>query len=66
MIKKNGKFCSSVVLKYSDNYKCRISAELGDYDPKRHSEGYISEFRFVPNQTEELEQRITSVHRTLM
>ncbi len=42
-----------------------ISAELGDYDPKRHSQGYISEFRFVPNQTEEFEQRVMFIHRTM-
>ena len=28
---------------------CEI-AELGDYDPSIHTEGYLSEFRFVPNQ----------------
>ena len=27
-----------------------ITAELGDYDPALHTEGFISEFRFVPNQ----------------
>ena len=25
-------------------------AELGDYDPQEHTMGYISEFRFTPNQ----------------
>lgn len=32
-----------------------FSAELGDYDPSRHSPGYVSEFRFLANQTEEQE-----------
>ena len=42
-----------------------LAAELGDYDPKRHSFGYVSEFRFVPNQSEELEVRAMHIHRTL-
>ena len=25
-------------------------AELGEYDPQEHTMGYISEFRFIPNQ----------------
>lgn len=35
-----------------------ISAELGDYDEIIHTAAFISEFRFVPNQTEELEINI--------
>ena len=27
-----------------------ILAELGDFDQKRHTMGYVSEFRFLPNQ----------------
>ena len=27
-----------------------FAAELGDYDPTMHTDGYVSEFRFVPNQ----------------
>ena len=27
-----------------------VQAELGDYDPKIHTTGYISELRLVPNQ----------------
>ena len=27
-----------------------FSGELGEYDPKEHTAGYISEFRFIPNQ----------------
>lgn len=33
-------------------------AELGDYDETVHSASAISEFRFVQNQTEELELNI--------
>ena len=31
-------------------YNTCVTAELGDYDPALHTEGFISEFRFVPNQ----------------
>ena len=43
----------------------RLSAELGDYDPSRHSPGYVSEFRFVAAQTEEMEEEIEALHRRL-
>lgn len=35
-------------------YAC-ILAELGDYDEEVHTPALISEFRFVNDQTEELE-----------
>lgn len=35
-----------------------VSAELGDFDPETHTPGFISEFRFIANQTEELELAI--------
>jgi tyrosine-protein phosphatase non-receptor type 4 len=41
-------------------------SELGDYDASIHTEGYLSEFRFVPNQTPELEARIAEAHRQLI
>lgn len=41
-------------------------AELGDYDSRRHSPGYVTEFRFLTNQTSELEARIVELHKTLM
>ncbi len=40
-------------------------AELGDYDPVRHSPGYVSEFRFLSRQSEELEDRIHQTHAKL-
>ena len=43
-----------------------FSAELGDYDPRRHSPGYVSEFRFISNQTVELESRIAELHKGLV
>ncbi|ELU08553.1 hypothetical protein CAPTEDRAFT_162087, partial [Capitella teleta] len=42
-----------------------VQSELGDFDTKRHSPGYASEFRFVPNQTEDFEARVTDLHRGL-
>ncbi|XP_073795973.1 band 4.1-like protein 1 isoform X17 [Danio rerio] len=41
-----------------------IQAELGDYDPEEHGPDYINEFRFAPNQTRELEERVMELHRT--
>ncbi|XP_070586198.1 band 4.1-like protein 5 [Erythrolamprus reginae] len=35
-----------------------LQAELGDYDPIEHIPDIVSEFRFVPNQTEEMEVAI--------
>ncbi|KAJ8679690.1 hypothetical protein QAD02_015477 [Eretmocerus hayati] len=43
-----------------------VQSELGDYDPRRHSYGYVSEFRFLTNQTSELEARIVELHKTLV
>ncbi|XP_047016893.1 band 4.1-like protein 4 isoform X5 [Ictalurus punctatus] len=43
-----------------------IQSELGDYDPYKHMPGYVSEYRFVPDQKEDLEEAIEQVHKTLM
>ncbi|KAL1110364.1 hypothetical protein AAG570_007895, partial [Ranatra chinensis] len=43
-----------------------VQSELGDYDPHRHSPGYVSEFRFVANQTVELENKIAEIHKELI
>ncbi|CAL1530078.1 unnamed protein product [Lymnaea stagnalis] len=32
-----------------------LQSELGDYEPGVHTPGTVSEFRFIPNQTEEIE-----------
>ncbi|XP_038207868.1 band 4.1-like protein 4 isoform X2 [Zerene cesonia] len=42
-----------------------LQSELGDYDPRRHGPGYVSEFRFLTHQTPELEGRAADIHRTL-
>ncbi|XP_021351714.1 protein 4.1 homolog isoform X3 [Mizuhopecten yessoensis] len=41
-----------------------VQSELGDYG-QRLVPGYVSEFRFVPNQTEELEDTISALHKRL-
>lgn len=43
----------------------RPAAEIGDYDPNKHSFGYVSEFRIIPNQTKELESRIVDIHKQI-
>ncbi|CAB3369551.1 Hypothetical predicted protein [Cloeon dipterum] len=43
-----------------------IQSELGDFDPRRHSHGYVSEFQLVSNQTFELESRISDLHKGLI
>lgn len=35
-----------------------FSAELGDCDPLEHNLDLVSEFRFTPNQTEDVELEI--------
>nr|XP_054604329.1 band 4.1-like protein 1 isoform X11 [Nothobranchius furzeri] len=41
-----------------------IQAELGDYDQEEHGSDYVSDFRFAPNQTRELEERVMELHRS--
>ncbi|XP_073993943.1 band 4.1-like protein 4A [Rhodnius prolixus] len=43
-----------------------VQSELGDYDPRRHSPGYVSEFRFISNQTVDLENKICELHKQLV
>ncbi|XP_047021570.1 band 4.1-like protein 4 isoform X1 [Helicoverpa zea] len=42
-----------------------LQSELGDYDPRRHGLGYVSEFRLLAHQSPELEARAAEIHRTL-
>lgn len=35
-----------------------LQAEFGEFDGEEHNEAFISEFRFVPNQTDQLEKKI--------
>ncbi|NXI61963.1 E41L1 protein, partial [Anseranas semipalmata] len=41
-----------------------VQAELGDYDAEEHVGNYVSELRFAPSQTRELEERIMELHKT--
>ncbi|XP_072487491.1 band 4.1-like protein 1 isoform X1 [Notamacropus eugenii] len=41
-----------------------VQAELGDFDAEEHVGNYVSELRFAPNQTKELEERIMELHKT--
>ncbi|NXK90443.1 E41L1 protein, partial [Formicarius rufipectus] len=41
-----------------------VQAELGDHDTEEHLGNYVSELRFAPNQTRELEERIMELHKT--
>ncbi|XP_036299649.1 FERM domain-containing protein 5 isoform X1 [Pipistrellus kuhlii] len=41
-----------------------LQAEIGDYDPGKHPEGYSSKFQFFPKHSEKLERRIAEIHRT--
>ncbi|XP_028848675.1 band 4.1-like protein 1 isoform X2 [Denticeps clupeoides] len=41
-----------------------VQAELGDFDAEEHGLDYVSDFRFAPNQTRELEERVMELHRT--
>lgn len=42
-----------------------LQNELGDYDSKRDTVGYVSEFQFMPNQSEELEHAAHIKHAKL-
>ncbi|XP_023138756.2 protein 4.1 isoform X11 [Amphiprion ocellaris] len=41
-----------------------VQSELGDYDPEELASDYISELRFAPNQTKELEEKVMELHKT--
>ncbi|KAK4884650.1 hypothetical protein RN001_000921 [Aquatica leii] len=41
-----------------------VQSELGDYDPDAMSRNYLHEFKFAPNQTQELEDKVMELHRT--
>ncbi|KAG9353658.1 hypothetical protein JZ751_011780, partial [Albula glossodonta] len=49
----------------SANSLSHTGTELGDYDPYKHMAGYVSEYRFVPDQKEELEEAIEQIHKTI-
>lgn len=42
-----------------------LQSELRDYDETQHTAGTVSEFRFVPNQSEEMEIEILNEYKKL-
>ena len=41
------------------------TAELGDYDPQKHKEGYVSHFKLVAKQSADLDEQIGVLHQAL-
>ncbi|CAH1112308.1 unnamed protein product [Psylliodes chrysocephalus] len=41
-----------------------VQSELGDYDSETMGKNYLSEFKFAPNQDQDLEQKVMELHRT--
>ncbi|KZS10234.1 band 4.1-like protein 5 isoform X1 [Daphnia magna] len=44
---------------------CSLQSELGDYDPVVHTPAFVSEFRFVPEQTEDMEIKIIEEYKKM-
>lgn len=42
---------------------CILTAELGDFHSEEHVPGYLAEFRFVPNATDEFENEVCEMHK---
>ncbi|XP_067838309.1 FERM domain-containing protein 3 [Heptranchias perlo] len=40
-----------------------LQAELGDYEPDEHPEGYVSEIKLFPKQTQKLERKMGQIHK---
>lgn len=40
-----------------------ILAELGDYQPDEHAANYLSNLKLVPGQNEDLERKISELHK---
>ena len=40
-----------------------FTAELGDYDPQDHSDGYLSNMKFVPFQNSEFIEEVQHLHK---
>ncbi|XP_029446910.1 band 4.1-like protein 3 isoform X11 [Rhinatrema bivittatum] len=54
--------CSFVTLALLGSYT--VQSELGDYDTDEYGSDYVSEFRFAPNQTKELEDKVIELHKS--
>lgn len=40
-------------------------AELGDFEEEEHTPAFISEFRFMPNQSEDMEVEVFNKYKSL-
>ncbi|XP_025830146.1 protein 4.1 homolog isoform X3 [Agrilus planipennis] len=54
--------CSFVTYALLGSYL--VQSELGDYDPDSMKSNYLKDFKFAPNQTPELEQKVMELHKT--
>ncbi|XP_077208851.1 band 4.1-like protein 3 isoform X30 [Paroedura picta] len=54
--------CSFVTLALLGSYT--VQSELGDYDPEEYGSDYVSDFRFAPNHTKELEDKVIELHKS--
>ena len=42
-----------------------VTAEVGDFEPDEHQQGYVSQFKMLPKQTSKQEEKIEELHKTL-
>ncbi|XP_053563062.1 protein 4.1 isoform X2 [Bombina bombina] len=54
--------CSFATLALLGSYT--IQSEVGDYDEDLHGTDYVSEFKLSPNQTKDLEQKVSELHKS--
>lgn len=40
-----------------------LIAELGDYQPDEHGPNYLSKLQLMPGQTEDMERKISEIHK---
>lgn len=40
-----------------------MQSELGDYDPTKHNDNYVNNFKFLPNQTNDFEIEVKKLHK---
>ncbi|XP_057666991.1 tyrosine-protein phosphatase non-receptor type 4 isoform X1 [Diorhabda carinulata] len=40
-----------------------VQSELGDYQPEEHGPNYLSNIQLVPNQTDDIEKKISELHK---
>lgn len=40
-----------------------VQSELGDYNPLEHTHGYLADMQLLPEQTEDIEHRISELHK---